>query len=90
MFFSLVLKENDNLEKFSLLNLLIVIFSWRIDAQISAISGQLSDARIFQPVKLYQSIPFPEMKEEEIETEVLVEVSENHFLFSFILYYLSQ
>ncbi|CAF1105334.1 unnamed protein product [Rotaria sp. Silwood1] len=46
---------------------------WKIDVQISAIDGRLSDTHIFEIVKLFQSIPFPESKEEEVETEILVE-----------------
>ncbi|CAF4025308.1 unnamed protein product [Rotaria sp. Silwood2] len=46
---------------------------WKIDVQISAIDGRLYDTHIFEIIKLFQSIPLPESKEEEVETEILVE-----------------
>ncbi|CAF3245385.1 unnamed protein product [Rotaria sp. Silwood2] len=48
--------------------------NWKIDAQVSAIDAQLSDAHIFGVIKLFQSIPFPESKEEPVETEMLAEI----------------
>ncbi|CAF4278394.1 unnamed protein product [Rotaria sp. Silwood2] len=55
-------------------NRIQVILHWKIDAQVSAIDAQLSDAHIFGVIKLFQSIPFPESKEEPVETEMLAEI----------------
>ncbi|CAF1170061.1 unnamed protein product [Rotaria sordida] len=46
---------------------------WKIDIQISAIDGRLSDKHIFEIIKLFQSISFPESKEEPVETEIRLE-----------------
>ncbi|CAF3740023.1 unnamed protein product, partial [Rotaria sordida] len=51
-----------------------ILPAWKIGAHISTIDGRVSDARIFGINKIIQSIPFPELKEEEeVVTEILVE-----------------
>lgn len=58
---------------------LIFIYSWKIDAKVSTTTAKFSDAQIVAVVSLYQSVPFPELKQEQTDTEIFVEVSENYF-----------
>ncbi|CAF1248487.1 unnamed protein product [Rotaria sordida] len=58
-----------------------VLPTWKLDVQVSAIDARVSDAHIFGIIQLFQSIQFPELKEESVETETFVEVvKEQHRL----------
>ncbi|CAF1301171.1 unnamed protein product, partial [Rotaria sordida] len=50
---------------------------WKLDVQVSAIDARASDAHIFGIIQLFQSIQFPELKEESVETETFVEEAES-------------
>lgn len=65
--------------------------------QVSSIDVRLSDVHIFHISKLYESISFPEAKEESLETDKHEEVYDirihiviDFIIFFYVLFYNSQ
>ncbi|CAF3978777.1 unnamed protein product [Adineta steineri] len=53
----------------------MVLPAWKIDIQITDIDGRVSDTRMIGIVKLIQSIPLPELKKDDVETEIRVQTN---------------
>ncbi|CAF1527950.1 unnamed protein product, partial [Adineta steineri] len=53
----------------------MVLPAWKIDIQITDIDGRVSDTRMISIVKLIQSIPLPELKKDDVETEIRVQTN---------------